>query len=121
MTSEPIKCSILIERTCARYTGFLFFIIILGNSAFLLIKNRHRKNNERRETNNSEAVTEESSVTAQDGKKYNIKVYNLQVIISVGYRINSIKGVKFRQWVTKILKEYTLKRVVYNNKIKDLL
>lgn len=43
--------------------------------------------------------------TAQDGKKYNIKHYNLDVIISVGYRVNSKRGVKFRQWATQVIKE----------------
>ncbi|MEG0661235.1 MAG: RhuM family protein [Anaerorhabdus sp.] len=45
-----------------------------------------------------------------------VKVFNLDVAISVAYRVKSKRGVLFRQWVTKVLKEYTLKVVVYNNK-----
>lgn len=56
----------------------------------------------------AEAVTEESSATASDGKKYRMKFYNLDAIISVGYRINSIRATQFRQWATKVLKTFTV-------------
>ena len=55
------------------------------------------------------AVTEQSSITASDGKNYKTKIYNLDTIISVGYRINSKKATEFRIWATKILKEYMIK------------
>ncbi|MEG0218960.1 virulence protein RhuM/Fic/DOC family protein [Anaerorhabdus sp.] len=54
--------------------------------------------------------------TALDGKSYNIDFYNLDMIISVGYRVKSKRGILFRQWATRVLKEYTLKGVVYNDK-----
>ncbi len=44
--------------------------------------------------------------TADDGKTYQVEHYNLDVIISVGYRVKSPQGVKFRQWATKLLKEH---------------
>jgi hypothetical protein len=47
--------------------------------------------------------------TAEDGKKYNTKFYNLDAILSVGYRVNSIQATQFRIWATKILKEYIIK------------
>ena len=47
------------------------------------------------------AVRKESLLTAADGKKYKTKFYNLDVIISVGYRVKSIRGTKFRQWATR--------------------
>lgn len=52
--------------------------------------------------------------TAQDGKNYQIKQYNLDVIISVGYRVKSQRGTQFRQWATQRLKEYLLKGVAIN-------
>ena len=55
------------------------------------------------------SVTEEYSVTASDGKKYNVKHYNLDAIISVGYRINSLRGTQFRIWATQRLREYIIK------------
>ena len=47
--------------------------------------------------------------TASDGKKYKTKFYNLDAIISVGYRVNSSKATQFRIWATKVLKEYIIK------------
>jgi hypothetical protein len=47
--------------------------------------------------------------TAEDGKRYNTKFYNLDAILSVGYRVNSIQATQFRIWATKILKEYIIK------------
>lgn len=63
-----------------------------------------------------EAVTEKSSATASDGKKYPTKFYNLDAIISVGYRINSVRATQFRQWATKILRTYTIQGYVLDKK-----
>lgn len=57
----------------------------------------------------SNSVVKESLTTASDGKKYKTKYYNLDVIISVGYRVKSLRGTQFRQWATKVLKEYLMK------------
>ena len=59
--------------------------------------------------------------TAEDGKSYNVQYYNLDMIISVGYRVNSKQGVKFRQWANKILKDYMLKGYAINQKRLDYL
>ena len=55
------------------------------------------------------SVTEKFSATASDGKNYLMQFYNLDAIISVGYRVNSRKATKFRMWATGILKEYMIK------------
>ena len=55
------------------------------------------------------SVVKDSLTTATDGKKYRIKYYNLDVIISVGYRVKSIRGTQFKQWANKVLKDYLLK------------
>lgn len=55
------------------------------------------------------SVTEEYSITATDGKRYKTKHYNLEVIIAVGFRVNSVRGTQFRQWATEHLKEYMVK------------
>lgn len=60
-------------------------------------------------------VTEKSSITASDGKKYKTKIYNLDAIIAVGYRINSKKATQFRIWATQILKEYMIKGFALND------
>ena len=54
-------------------------------------------------------VTEDFSITASDGKKYKVQHYNLDAIISVGYRVNSLRGTQFRVWATKRLREYLIK------------
>ena len=56
-----------------------------------------------------ELVCAKNALTAADGKKYQTTLYNLDAIISVGYRVNSIKATKFRQWATSVLKEYITK------------
>ncbi len=55
------------------------------------------------------SVVRNFRTTGKDGKNYNIKHYNLDVIISVGYRVKSIRGTQFRQWATQRLKEYLVK------------
>lgn len=47
--------------------------------------------------------------TAEDGKQYKVKFYNLDAIISIGYRVNSVQATQFRIWATKTLKEYVIK------------
>lgn len=55
------------------------------------------------------SVVKESLTTASDGKNYKTKFYNLDVIISVGYRVKSIRGTQFRIWANKLIKEYLIK------------
>lgn len=67
------------------------------------------------------SVVEEFSVTASDNKKYRTKLYNLDAIIAVGYRVNSTLATQFRIWATKILKEYIIKGFAMNDqKLKDV-
>ena len=61
------------------------------------------------------SVTEESSVTASDGKNYLTKLYNLDAILAVGYRVRSPRGVQFRRWASTILKEYLTKGFVMDD------
>ena len=55
------------------------------------------------------SVSKESLLTAKDGKNYKTKFYNLDLIISVGYRVKSIRGTQFRIWANKLIKEYLIK------------
>lgn len=66
------------------------------------------------------ATTEESSVVRLEGKrkvKRKIKLYNLDAIISVGYRVNSKRGIQFRKWANEILKEYLIRGYSINKKL----
>ena len=64
-----------------------------------------------------EAVTEKFLATAADGQNYLTQHYNLDAIIAVGYRVNSKKATRFRQWATKTLKEYIQKGFVLNDEL----
>ena len=68
-----------------------------------------------------ESVVEESSITAPDGKNYITKLYNLDMIISVGYRIKSQRGIIFRQWANKVLKDFLIKGYAVNEKRLEAL
>jgi len=57
----------------------------------------------------AEAVVAKFATTAADGKTYQVEHYNLDAIISVGYRVNSIRGTQFRIWATQRLREYIIK------------
>lgn len=66
------------------------------------------------------SVRKESLLTAADGKRYRTKFYNLDVIISVGYRVKSQRGTRFRQWATKIIKEYLLRGYTINLQLQQM-
>ena len=66
----------------------------------------------------ADSVIANFATTATDGKKYSVAFYNLDMIISVGYRVHSYRGVQFRIWATKVLKEYIVKGFAMND---DLL
>src|SRR5690606_18409519 len=59
-----------------------------------------------------QAVIRKFRITATDGKSYNTQHYNLDAIISVGYRVNSLRATQFRQWATQVLREFAIKGYV---------
>jgi len=61
------------------------------------------------------SVTEESSATAADGKNYRTKLYRLDAILAVGYRVRSPRGVQFRRWASTVLKEFLIKGFVMDD------
>ena len=63
------------------------------------------------------SVVKESLTTARDGKLYKTKLYNLDVIISVGYRVKSKRGTKFRQWASQVLKDHLLRGNIINYRL----
>lgn len=64
----------------------------------------------------SNSVVKDALTTASDGKKYKTKYYNLDVIISIGYRVKSQQGTQFRIWANKVLKDYLVKGFAINEK-----
>ena len=63
-----------------------------------------------------DSVTEKISATASDGKNYMTQFYNLDAVISVGYRVNSIRATQFRQWATSVLREFSIRGYVLDKK-----
>lgn len=79
---------------------------------------RHIKNIFEEGELQADSVVAFFATTATDNKKYNVAYYNLDMIISVGYRVKSHRGVQFRIWATQVLKEYLVKGFALND---DLL
>lgn len=77
----------------------------------------HLKNCFDEEELDKESVVKDFLTTAADGKNYKTQYYNLDAIIAVGYRVNSKKATRFRQWATKTLKEYITKGFVLNDEL----
>ena len=69
---------------------------------------------------NEDSVCSILELTASDGKSYKTKTYNLDAIISVGYRVNSKNATLFRRWASQVLKDYLLKGHVINQRISNL-
>ena len=63
-----------------------------------------------------DSVIRKFRITATDGKSYSTKHYNLDAIISVGYRVNSVRATQFRQWATQVLREFAIKGYVLDKK-----
>ena len=76
---------------------------------------RHIKNIFEEGELNKNAVVANFATTASDGKTYQVDYYNLDVIISVGYRVKSLRGTQFRIWAISILKEYMKKGFVLDD------
>ena len=77
----------------------------------------HLKNIFKERELDEKSVVKDYLTTAPDGKKYYTKHYNLDVIISVGYRVKSLRGTQFRIWATGVLKEYITKGFALNDEL----
>ncbi len=73
------------------------------------------------ELGDQNSVVAKFATTATDGKIYNVEYYSLDVIISIGYRVKSNKGIEFRRWASKVLKEYMLRGYAVNQKRLEYL
>ncbi|MCK5296765.1 MAG: virulence RhuM family protein [Alphaproteobacteria bacterium] len=78
--------------------------------------NEHLKNIFTSNELQEDSVIRKFRTTANDGKKYNTQFYNLDSIISVGYRVNSKRATQFRQWATNVLREFAVKGYVMDKK-----
>lgn len=77
-------------------------------------------NNALREELSGMAVVAKFATTAADGKTYQVEYYNLDMILSIGYRVKSRRGIEFRQWANQVLKDFLLKGYSINRRIEQL-
>lgn len=66
------------------------------------------------------SVVAKFATTAADGKVYQVEYYNLDMVLSVGYRVKSNRGIEFRRWANRVLKEYLLKGYSVNRRLTEL-
>ena len=78
--------------------------------------NEHLKNIFSSGELSQDSVIRKFRITASDGKNYNTNFYNIDAIISIGYRVNSRRATQFRQWATQVLKEFAIKGFVLDRK-----
>jgi len=78
---------------------------------------RHLRNIFKEKELDKNSVVAKNATTASDGKIYQVEYYNLDAILSVGYRVNSRRGTQFRQWATQRLKEYFIDGYTINQKL----
>ena len=60
------------------------------------------------------------ATTASDGKTYDVEYYNLDMVLSIGYRVKSSRGIQFRKWANSTLREYLMKGFLINDRLSDL-
>ena len=82
---------------------------------------KHINNALNEELKDDNSVVAKFATTATDGKTYNVEYYNLDMILSVGYRVKSDKGIIFRRWANQVLKDYMLKGYAVNQKRLEYL
>jgi len=91
-------------------------VMLFGRDQSVISK--HIRNIFRENELNKNSVYAKFAYTATDGKTYDVEHYNLDVIISVGYRVKSQMGTQFRIWANKVLKEYIIKGYVVDQRVK---
>jgi prophage maintenance system killer protein len=82
---------------------------------------KHINNALKEELYADNSVVAKFATTASDGKTYQVEYYNLDMILSVGYRVKSNKGILFRRWTNRVLKEYTIKGYAINQRRLEYL
>jgi hypothetical protein len=107
-----IKIDVRLEQETVWLTQTQFCVLFKKSKATI---SEHIKNVFEEGELDEKAVVRNSRTTAADGKNYDTNFYNLDVIISVGYRVKSLQGTQFRIWATQRLKEYIVKGFALND------
>ncbi|RLA83252.1 MAG: cell filamentation protein Fic [Epsilonproteobacteria bacterium] len=110
--NEDIKLEVLIQDETI-WLNQKQMVELFGRDKSVI--SRHIKNIFNENELNENSVVAKNATTASDGKNYIVDYYNLDMIISVGYRVNSSQATQFRIWATQILKEYIIKGFVMDD------
>ena len=105
-TSEFLKIPVHVEEETV-WLSQAQMAQLLGRDQSVI--SRHINNIFKEKELDKYSVYANFAYTANDGKNYDVDYYNLDVIISVGYRVKSKRGTQFRIWATSVLKEYMMK------------
>lgn len=111
---ETIKLDVRFENETVWLTQAQMVILFERNQSVIA---RHISNIFHEGELDKKSVYAKFAYTASDQKKYNVAFYNLDVVISVGYRVKSIQGTRFRQWATKVLREHLLRGYTLNKRL----
>ena len=115
--NDTISLEVRLENDTVWLTQDMMSDLFLRDKSTI---SRHIKNIFQEKELLEESVVAKFATTASDGKIYQVDYYNLDVVISVGYRVKSIRGTQFRQWANKVLKEYLLRGHTINSRITYL-
>ena len=114
---ETIKLDVRFENETVWLTQAQMVILFERNQSVIA---RHISNIFHEGELDKKSVYAKFAYTASDQKKYNVAFYNLDVVISVGYRVKSIQGTRFRQWATKVLREHLLRGYSLNKRLDQV-
>ena len=115
--NESVKLDVRIEHETVWLTQAQMVILFQSTKQNISL---HINNIFKENELDKNSVVKDYLTTAQDGKIYNTKHYNLDVIISVGYRVKSLRGTQFRIWANSVLKDYLLRGYAINYRLDNL-
>ena len=116
--NDTISLEVCLENDTVWLTQEMMSDLFQRNKSTI---SRHIKNIFQEKELLEASVVAKFATTASDGKIYQVDYYNLDVVISVGYRVKSIRGTQFRQWANKVLKEYLLRGYTVNQRINFIV
>jgi len=115
--NESVKIDVRIEQETVWLTQAQLVLLFQSTKQNISL---HINNIFKENELDKNSVVKDYLTTAQDGKFYNTKHYNLDVIISVGYRVKSLRGTQFRIWANSVLKDYLLRGYAINYRLDNL-
>ena len=115
--NETVRLDVRLENETVRLTQEQMALLFGRDQSVIA---RHVGNIFKEGELDRNSVYAKNAYTASDGKTYQVAFYNLDVVISVGYRVKSVQGTRFRQWATGVLKEYLIRGYAVSTRLNQL-